>query len=123
MKLQTRLQRLEQTAVRQGPRLDKPMAPSADEEQKLAYLRGEGPPPPCPPRIDSLKWDSELRIECCLLARVRGALDKGEYLPNMSADERREVDDCVKAIAQWDWAPPWFKEPEPATTSTHHLPR
>ena len=115
MKLRTRLQRLEQTAARQSPRLDKPLPPSADEEQKLAYLRGEGPQPPCPPHINLLKWDSSLRIECCLLARFRGALDKGECLPNMSEYERREVDDCVKVIAQWDWAPPWFKESKPGT--------
>ena len=85
------------------------MLPSADEEQKLAYLRGEGPQPPCPPWIDPLRWDSELRIECCLLARVRGALDKGEYLPNMSEGERHEVDELVKVIGQWDWAPAWVK--------------
>jgi hypothetical protein len=111
MKLRLRLQRLEQTALRQSPRLDKPMSADADEEQKLAYLRGEGPQPPCPPHIDPLKWDSYLRVDCCLLARFRGALDKGAYLPNMSEDERREVDALVKVIAQWDWAPPWFKEP------------
>jgi hypothetical protein len=63
----------------------------------------------CPPHIDLLKWDSHLRGDCGLLARFRGALDKGEYLPSKSEDERCEVDELAKVIAQWDWAPPWFK--------------
>ena len=115
MKRRTRLQRLEQTAERQSASLSEPLPPSAEEEQKLAYLRGEGPQPPCPPWIDPLTWDSKLRVECCLLERLRGALDRGAYLPNMSADERREADELVKVIAQWAWAPSWFKEPKAAT--------
>jgi hypothetical protein len=115
MKWRTRLQRLEQTAERQSASLSEPLPPSAEEEQKLAYLRGEGPQPPCPPGIDPLTWDSKLRIECCLLERLRGALATDAYLPNMSAYERGEADAMVTIIGQFTWAPPWFKEPKAAT--------
>jgi hypothetical protein len=73
MNLRTRLLRLEQTAEQQRIPILKPPPPSTEQEQCLAYLRGDGPRPPCPPWIDPLKWDSELRVECCLLERLRGA--------------------------------------------------
>jgi hypothetical protein len=88
---------------------------SAEEEQKLAYLRGEGPQPLCPPGIDPLTWDSHLRVECCLMEQLRGALATDAYLPDMSAYERREADALVTIIGQYTWAPPWFKDPKAAT--------
>jgi len=109
MNLRTRLQRLEQSVGPSPTAGLKPWSATAEEEQSLAYLRGEGPKPPCPAYHDPTTWDSQIRIECCLMQRTRGALGKGEYLPGMTDHERDEVDQLVKVIAQWDWAPPWFR--------------
>jgi hypothetical protein len=43
------------------------------------------------------------------MERFRGALDREEYLPNMSEGERLEADALVRMIGQFDWAPPWFR--------------
>jgi hypothetical protein len=88
-----------------------PLDFSAGQQPLLAYCLGEGPSPPRPPGLDPVVWERALCIECCLLERVRGALNRGKYLPNMTADERREVDALVRVITQWGRAPPWFKEP------------
>ena len=111
MKLRARLQRLEQQAPPRGGVLIEPWAACAEEQQLMAYLQGQGRQPPCAPHVDPLKRDTHLRVECCLLQRARGALKRGEYLPNMTEDDCREVDQLVTVIGQWDWAPPWFKEP------------
>ena len=113
--LPARLARLERAVTRPATCLTGPLDFSAGQQALLAYCLGEGPSPPRPPGTDLVVWDRALRIECCLLERVRGALNPGEYLPNMPEDECREVDQLVKVIAQWDWAPPWCKEPTAAT--------
>ena len=113
--LHGRLARLERAALRPASCRTGPLDFSADQQALLAYCLGVGPSPPRPPGVDPAVWDRALRIECCLLERVRGALSPGEYLPNMTADDCREVDQLVRVIAQWDWAPPWCKEPTAAT--------
>jgi hypothetical protein len=111
MKLPARLARLERAAMQPASGLTRPLDFGVEQQRLLAYCLGEGPSPACPPGTDPVVWDHELRIECCLMERVRGALNCGEYLPNMTEDDCREVDQLVKVIAQWDWAPPWLKEP------------
>jgi hypothetical protein len=111
MHLQARLERLERAAVRLPSCLTRPLDFGAGQQALLAYCLGAGPAPPRPPGVDPVVWDRKLRIECCLLERVRGAMKPGEYLPNMTEDDCQEVDQLDKVIAQWDWAPPWLKEP------------
>lgn len=114
MSIRRGLERLEQQGLRRGV-LSEPWPAGAEEERIRAYFRGAGPRPPCPPYVDPLQLDSHLRVESCLLQRVRGALHHGEYLANMTEAECREVDELVKVITQWDWAPPWLKESQSGT--------
>jgi hypothetical protein len=75
---------------------------SDQSEQHAAYLRGEAsrpPDPPCPPWFDPAEWESRMRVGRCIDYRLTGGLGPAEYLPDMSEEERRELDGFTEALA------------------------
>jgi hypothetical protein len=105
MKLRSRLQKLERTAlVREAQQTDY-AARQTYAEQHEAYLRGQGPRPPdlpCPRGTDSVVWDCQMRVGRCVDAHLTGELPDGEYLPEMGEGERRQVDGTLEALAAFD---------------------
>ena len=85
MKLQRRLQRLEQQVrVRQAK--PAPWWETGDEPRI----------DPCPPGQDPTDWTCRLRAGDCLLARARGELPADQYLPGMEEGDRRYADDLTE---------------------------
>jgi hypothetical protein len=102
MTFQMRLERLEGMVADAGRAARKGDALCDRSEQRAAYLRGEGPrppDPPCPAWFDPAEWESRMRFGRCLDYRMTGKLGAGEYLPEMTEKERREIDGFTEALA------------------------
>jgi hypothetical protein len=99
--LRRRLGRLEETTARHNQAL--PRVSLSDQiEQRLAYLRGEGPrppDPPCPSWFAPHDWASRMRVSRCSEGRLAGVLQPGQYLPDMDEEECRYVDGLAAAFA------------------------
>src|SRR5262249_23647941 len=102
MTVRVRLERLERQVGRIVPNQPSERDFFAAIQAHAAYLRGEGPrppDPPCPLGFDPAAWRSRMTIWRCLDARKVGELREGEYLDDMTDEEKALVDGYLQVFA------------------------
>jgi hypothetical protein len=101
MRARTRLERLKRQAAKHHQAEPERESFWEQIDRQAAYLCGQGPrppDPPCPSWFDPAEWASRMRIGRCLDYRWTGELGPGEYLPDMTEEERRYVDSHTPLI-------------------------